>query len=648
MIDVATVPLRPMVSGVNAPVSSSLRHIDPRSVDAQVRAETRNREVHLPPISVYRWWARRTEAVNGAILDAVATERPGRLVVADIFAGGGVIALAAAIRKHRVYAQDINPWAAYGLHAMLNLPGAGTLADAAEIVRQRLQPLLDAAYGTVLSNGASATIAHTFRVATAACPECRTRLRLYPHAMVSLKRRKERGNTEAFIACRRGHLYEGRSDQRSRCSECGLMTNPSDAYTARRIVKCHCCGHASSLDVLSTSGTWEWEVVLVERAAGRHRELSLPTVVEVAQATTGWAPRRSLAKIPDGRETAVLRRHGFVFWHDIYPERQRHVLEQLLDEITAAEFNADVSESMRIAALGVAEMAGFASRWDRWYLKSYETMASHRFNFTTFTAEPNVWGTAASGRGTFRRRVALFEKAAKWLSERSGKLAVGRRSSTDHRRRFAEGLDVLVVEGSSERVVLPEGTVDLVLTDPPYHDDVQYGELSLPLRAWARLSTEDLKSEAVALEVDAEAYTGYHLLLTRIFSEARRILAPDGHLVFSYANREPDAWVTVLRSLHDAGFRAAGYTIVHSENEMDYAKRGVRACTMDLILDLVPASAEVLAWRPENVPDTAEASFLRLVGDVLINSVGVDADGWVGTFRTAATQHPFLAKSARS
>ena len=74
------------------------------------------------PVSTYRWWARRTEAVNGSIIDAVSADKPGRMVVSDPFAGGGVIPLAAVMRGHSVYAQDLNPWAAAGLASMLALP----------------------------------------------------------------------------------------------------------------------------------------------------------------------------------------------------------------------------------------------------------------------------------------------------------------------------------------------------------------------------------------------------------------------------------------------------------------------------------------------------------------------------------------------
>lgn len=98
-------------------IRSPLRHFDAAAVSSKVRREVRNREVHLPPVSTYRWWARRTEAVNGAILDAVSADRPGRMVVSDPFAGGGIIPLAAVMRGHSVYAQDLNPWATYRFHS---------------------------------------------------------------------------------------------------------------------------------------------------------------------------------------------------------------------------------------------------------------------------------------------------------------------------------------------------------------------------------------------------------------------------------------------------------------------------------------------------------------------------------------------------
>src|ERR1035437_5610482 len=78
--------------------SSVLERFDAAAVSVRAAREVRNRKIHLPPVSVYRWWARRTEAVFGGILDAFFADRPGPGLVVDPFCGGGVIPLAAAIR----------------------------------------------------------------------------------------------------------------------------------------------------------------------------------------------------------------------------------------------------------------------------------------------------------------------------------------------------------------------------------------------------------------------------------------------------------------------------------------------------------------------------------------------------------------------
>ena len=635
------------------PTRSPLRHLDADGVSASARRETRNREVALPPITVFRWWARRTEAVNGAIIDAAAIDNPGRrLLIADVFAGGGTIPLAAAIRGHQVYAQDLNPWAAAGLTGMLGLPPAEDIERAAERLLECVTPLLRAAYATRDSAGRTAEISHTFRVATAPCPSCRKRLRLYPHALVSLKVRRERGRSEAFLACPAGHLFEGtETGGLQACPTCSRDTDPKANYTSRRTAHCIHCGHASQLEELALDNDWKWEVVLVERSRGRKRELAIPTANEIAAASRDWSHRVSLGEIPAGQETRVLTRHGFSRWEDLYPSRQLAVLEHLLAEAAAAG-GADpaITDALRLAVIGSAEMAGHLSRWDRFYLKSYESMAGHRFNFTTFTAEPNVWGASASGRGSVRRRIAAFAKAARWLEERTHHtLRVdGPHPATRRRSPMPATLDVRVVEGSSERLVLPDASVDLVLTDPPYHDDVQYGELSLPLRAWAEQSMDHLHAEALvntASGTNAED-DDYRQLLTRIFSEARRALTPSGHLIFSYANRDPRAWLDVVRALHDAGYHGCGYSIVHSENETDVAKRGVRACTLDLIIDVCPIPTSAAdRFAPPLDDSSSEADFLRIVGAAVLK-IGELADADLRDLEAALHSSEFLRAPA--
>lgn len=579
---------------------SILAELDVEAVSEAARRETRNREVHLPPTGVYRWWARRTEAVFGGVLDR-AKDALGRgsLEVVDPFAGGGVIPFAAVRRAHRVHAQDIDPWAAAGLQVALGLPERRVLEAAARQLERATAPLVERAYATTLEDGTPARIAHTLRVAVTDCTGCGAPQRLFPHAMVTALRRKDRGGSEAWLACRRGHLFRGLHDAPEACPTCSEPVDPRGSWLPRRRATCNDCGRTEALS--DRAGTWRWRIALVERVAGRRRELGPPRSGEVTQAD-GWQPRRSLGTIPDGQETRVLLRHGFGAWQDLYPTRQRAVTEALLEAIEGLD--DDARPALRIAALGTTEMAGHLSRWDRWYLKSFEAMAGHRFNLTTLAAEPNVWGTPTAGRGTLIRRLRLLGKAADWLSA-------------------CPPVRARVTRGSSERLAGERGSADLVLTDPPYHDDVQYAELSLPLRAWAGLPSTSAGSSAVAGAGRPQDH--YRRSMTRILCEAVRVLRSDGRLVLSYANRDPEAWADLFEALQDAGLRPVCCVAVHAENERDQVKRGIRSCALDLLLELAPGAAS--APLSPRLPGGDEGEFLGRVARWFVRIGGLQR-GW--------------------
>ncbi|MGV0585265.1 hypothetical protein ABQE45_16120 [Mycobacteroides chelonae] len=621
---------------------SVLRHLDADAVNVQARAEARSRQNTLPPITTYRWWARRTEAVTGALVDAANVDQPGRLVVADPFTGGGIIALAALLRGHRVYAQDINPWAARNLTTMLSLPLAERIEPAADRLQAQAADVLDAAYATSFEDGTPATIAHTLRVAVIACPQCSRDVRLFPSGIVSLTERVDRGGTSGWLACPSGHLQQGTAERRTRCRTCSRLIDPAARYTVGRQFKC-CCGH---VDRVWGTGSMRWEPILVERTAAGRREISPPSQRELtAAADDAWTLQPRLPAISIGKETSVLRRFGMTRWDQVMPRRQHAVLNALIGAIElAAAGDEPVSAALHAAVLGSVEMAGYLSRWDSRYLKSYEAVANHRYNVTTLSAEPNVWGAPQSGRGTVCRRLDHLAKAGNWYAERLGRTPTiaGPLPSGQRRSAGARGDDVRVVVGSSTRLLAPDNSIDLVCTDPPYHDDVKYGELSEIFRAWAGLDPSHLAGEAVVCTHVVDT-VDYEATLLQAFREMRRAMKPEGHLVLSYANREPAAWAALFGALQAAGFAAAGYQVVEGENDAGHAKANRRACNLDVILDLVVTGNRPIAQFAPGASreESDEAAFCHMMGRAALG-VGSLAGTWREDLRQAIMTHRFV------
>ena len=245
---------------------------------------------------------------------------------------------------------------------------------------------------------------------------------------------------------------------------------------------CPSCGVGEKLDARLSSSLPSWDVILVERTTQGQRELAIPTKLELQQSED--SPLHSSVikglKIPDGPETRRLRKAGFSEWSDIYPARQEYALNHLVECVDRIDAAEDERRVLMLAITGCAEMPGLLSRWDRYYLKQYEAMAGHRISPATLVVEPNVWGAPRSGRGSFTRRLRHLQRASQWLHDELQLLPLDVRvshvSSEQSRSPLCE--DVRIVVGDSRSTLLEDSSIDLVLTDPPYHDDVQYSDLA--------------------------------------------------------------------------------------------------------------------------------------------------------------------------
>lgn len=141
-------------------------------------------------------------------------------------------------------------------------------------------------------------------------------------------------------------------------------------------------------------------------------------------------------------------------------------------------------------------------------------------------------------------------------------------------------------------------TIDLVITDPPFGDLIQYSELSDFFYVWLRLVLKNRYPNQFgsdftpnALEAVSNSFREpedpngfYQRVLTECWREADRILKPAGILAFTFHHSEDDPWVAVLESLFDAGFYLeATYPIRSDETKGENAEFGAQKIEFDII-----------------------------------------------------------------
>jgi putative DNA methylase len=114
---------------------------------------------------------------------------------------------------------------------------------------------------------------------------------------------------------------------------------------------------------------------------------------------------------------------------------------------------------------------------------------------------------------------------------------------------------IYLSSGDSANTGLPRESVNLVVTDPPFFDNVHYSELADFFYAWQQIhrgkNSQSTRSQAEVQDTDAARFADK---LGAVFKECHRILAHNGLLVFSYHHSRDDGWEAVANAVLGAGF----------------------------------------------------------------------------------------------
>lgn len=301
--------------------------------------------------------------------------------------------------------------------------------------------------------------------------------------------------------------------------------------------------------------------------------------------------------------------HGFTHWWTMFNPRQLLVHAQLLKAIaTVGEFSWDTREYVLGAFQNFLRNQSMFSFWHMKLDKLAPAMSNSNFHPKSNVVEVGVF--SPMGYGPWSSTIAVLSKGREWA------LAPWETVSVETLRRTHPQLGAecsgksekimpgdplvpaTVFQGSStELTQLQDGSIDLVITDPPFGGLLHYSELSDYFYVWLRLVLKSKYPDIFgpeftpkAMEVvanrarepeDADGF--YQRLLTQCWREAHRILKPGGILAFTFHHSEDEPWVAVLESLFNAGYYLEATYPIRSDETKGEGEFGSKTIEYDII-----------------------------------------------------------------
>jgi putative DNA methylase len=332
--------------------------------------------------------------------------------------------------------------------------------------------------------------------------------------------------------------------------------------------------------------------------------------------------------IADGPKSGDLIGRNIHSYLDVFSSRQLlwlyHSIQLLRDYQGAARLNLAllVSTALEFNSL----LCGYKGWFQRRPGAIRHVFALHAYAFQYTVAENNPLGLEKSSGNLqllFRDRI---ERGRKWaVAPVERRIDNGTTQVVKIPGEFDGGTEIFsqaglgdrrqafwLIHGDSRQLPIDDHSVDLIVTDPPYYDNVQYSDLAAFFRVWlARLLpdemdwTYDETQSAVAIKSE-NGDTGFLSVISGIFQECGRVLKHQtGRLVFTFHHWDPNAWAELTIGLKQAGFRLVN-------NNLNSIKH-------DAILVLaLDGNTPTHRWRPLKTIDTSDSeTFCRQCGSTL-------------------------------
>ena len=320
------------------------------------------------------------------------------------------------------------------------------------------------------------------------------------------------------------------------------------------------------------------------------------------------------SEVPYGFMTAVANsdireNYGFTHWWTMFNPRQLLVHSLLLKAVVeVGEYDWSVREYVLGAFQQYLRNQNLFCFWDSGYDKLVPHMSNNNYHPKNNVVENCVFSSL--GRGNWASCIEGISEGRIWATQpwelvsndalaRSAPALAEQLTGKSEKAFLGDPvLEVAVHQGSSTDLSqIDSGSLDLVITDPPFGGLLHYSELADFFYVWLRLALKDKypaiygaehtpKSlEAVANKArepeDPDGF--YQRLLTQCWREAHRLLKPSGILAFTFHHSADEPWVAVLESLFDAGYYLEATYPIRSDETKGDGEFGSKTIEYDII-----------------------------------------------------------------
>lgn len=564
----------------------------------------------------YTWLAEAKSNIAASHAERGTTERPR---VLDPFSGGGAIPLEAQRLGCETYANDLNPVAHVLELASLRypqlfaeererpssdeLPGidrpsdprlARELERAGHWIEDKVTRELSQYYPA--SRPDMEVLGYLWvRTVKCANPACRAVVPVVNQTWLANKPKKKVAYQISPSLDRRSVVYSIHEDA-------SIRFDPKTGTYGNNKLECPLCGEITSGVYLREEGMngriSEEPIVVVEvPRSGQGRSYRLFTDTDKDALRSAQAAATHYAKVSgtvsperpssNARGLSAVTRYGYDDFGKFFNARQNLALRSIqaatveyMGRLSDRESSQDFVLAIRLyLALSLNRMAHHTNRFCRWFSQGESIQGIY-----SKQALAMIWD--------YMEGVPFGESGSTF-----GK-ATERIASAIRHESFPNPASVLL--GSATEIPLQNGTLDAIITDPPYYDSVPYADISDFFYVWLRETLGNAFPEAFAPPLtpkrreiiqhnprhggEQKARDFYESEMTKAFVRMHDLLNPGGIVVVVFAHKTTAAWETLINSLLAASLVVTASWPVDTEHGSRTAAQGAASLASSVFI----------------------------------------------------------------